>query len=93
MNSAVTKYRKITSKYGDFKGSTTSIQEDIVSMMAKVSKTKARPVSKVSTTAETKRKSDDMEQDPPPPFLRHYKTSNQDDVTKYKLGDTKKDKD
>ena len=52
MNSAVLKYKKIKAELGEFKGSTTTIQEDIVAMFAK------------RTT--NKRKTDDEEQESPP---------------------------
>ena len=84
MNSAVVKYNKIIGKEGQFKGSVTSVHEDIVAMITK----KAR--------MSTKRKTNE---DPPPPqkkvnpglppFVRHYKSTVNGVDTKYKVGDTK----
>ena len=79
MNSAVLKYNQIMGRDGDFGGSITTVQDDIVAMIAK-------------NGNNHKRKNDDQESTStkrprqPPPFINHYKSpSNQP----YKLGDTK----
>lgn len=86
MNSAVQKYNKIMEKRGDFKGSTTSLQEDIVAMLA-TKRTKTTS----TTTAAKKRKTTSQDKDEPPsalpPFIKHYKHVVNGKDVKYKVGD------
>ena len=92
MNSAVLKYKKIKAEQGDFKGSITTVQEDIVAMFAK--------------RTDNKRKNDDLDDDQKfgskkpkfeprgsnsdqPAFVKntyYYKDGNKNN---FKVGDTK----
>jgi len=82
MNSAVIKYNKIIGEdsQGNFGGAITTIQEDIVAMMA----VKTNKRKKKDNYNEKNSKKDRQKKDPPP-FLTHFKDSN---GVKYKLGDT-----
>ena len=80
MNSVVLKYNQIMGRDGDFGGSITTVQDDIVAMIAK-------------NGNNHKRKNDDQENTStkrprqPPLFINHYKCpSNQP----YKLGDIRR---
>ena len=79
MNAAVMKYNKIICDKGKFSGSITSVQEDIVAMIAKSTKRKRN----IDNDDGYKKKQTAIT---PPPFLTHYKDSKE---VKYKLGDTK----
>jgi len=83
MNSAVIKNNKIIgdNSQRNFGGAITTIQEDIVVMMA-INTTKRK---KQDNYNEKNYKKDKKEKDPLP-FLTHFKDSN---GVKYKLGDTK----
>jgi len=80
MNAAVMKYNKIICEKGKFAGSITTVQEDIVAMVAK------QPLKrKIKDKDFTLNKKAKFSRDPPP-FATHFKDSS---GTKYKLGDTK----
>jgi hypothetical protein len=92
MNAAAIKYNKICveSDGQDFPGSATTLQEDIVAMMAATKRKflpgappeKGKPTS--STTA-----NDDRKKFKQPPFVKHYKSSVADGDKAFKVGDTK----
>ena len=83
MNSAVLKFNKIISETGGtFQGSTSTLQEDIVAMLA----SKRKPASKPDSDASEDNK---RAKNVFPPFVKHFKTSNDTDATSYKLGDSK----
>ena len=80
MNKAVIKYNKIVCVCGKFSGSITTVQEDIIAMIAtKQKQLKQNPSSNDSDTRTPKATKRD-----PPPFVTHYKSS---EGGKYKLGD------
>lgn len=80
MNKAVIKYNKIVCVSGQFSGSITTVQEDIISMIAtKQKQLKRKPSSDDADARPPKTTKRD-----PPPFVTHYKSS---EGTKYKLGD------
>jgi hypothetical protein len=90
MNSAVIKYNKITgSSEGGFRGSSSTVQDDIVAMVtatkhkraATAPPSKPRPAGKVI-------KDDQAPTHKLPPFARHFKASVDDNSKKYKIGDT-----
>ena len=92
MNSAALKYVKISANgSGSFGGRSTTISEDIVSMMAAVSKKRtALPTSnkKIAT------KFGEDEPNPKyaktlPPFVRHFKATAASNTATFKVGDTK----
>ena len=89
MNSAVTKYNKIISKDGAFNASTTSVQEDIVAMLAKKTKTKTK-----TKNSKRKREDDDDDDDKSkaslPPWIKHWQHTVDGVKVKYKVGDSKK---
>jgi len=88
MNSATIKYNKIigSSFDGNFQGSITTVQEDIVAMMVQNIKKRNPPPSKIED--------DDRDlkcpKREPVPFANHYQDSS---GVKYKLGDTKEHND
>ena len=88
MNAAALKYAKIHAKEGGFHASTNTIQEDIVAMMAKAKRSRNnaprgggpdKDGTANDTATESKR----------PPFLKHYKVSEEANAKKFKVGDTK----
>lgn len=81
LNSAVEKYNQIKSEQdGEFNGSSTTIQEDVVAMLtAKTKKRKAEEKKEPEPTPDPKK----------PPFLRHFKHTAASDAPLYKVGDTK----
>ena len=82
MNKAVLQYNRITnSTEGGFKGSSNTVQEDIVAMIATAKKRKTNTSNASTAQPEAKKKL--------PPFARHYKTSQGPDAKEYKVGDTK----
>ena len=89
MNQAVIKYNKIDGISEDgFKGSSTTLQEDIVAMMATSSKRKRTTDNTNSNT-----KGDATERKPKerklPPFAKFTKVNNTPDSPLFKVGDTK----
>ena len=83
MNLATMKYNKIVNVSGKFHGSTKTIQEDIIAMMAHRANTKRKPppTPKDDDQPPTSKFRRDS-----PPFLIHYQTP---DKIKYKVGDKK----
>ena len=80
MNPITIKYNKIVGVSGQFSGSITTVQEDIISMIAtkqKQLKRKPSPDDADTRTPKTTKRD-------PPPFVTHYKSS---EGVKYKLGD------
>ena len=93
MNSAVLKYKKIKAETGDFKGSTNTIQKDIVAIFAKRTTTKRNTEGaedkQTSYTKKPKFGPKDTDDDRPG-FIRntyYYKDGNK---VQYKVGDIKK---
>lgn len=90
MNSAALKYTKISTTDSGFQGSSNTLQEDIVAMLA----TAKRKASKASTSpadpkAAGKPTAAPSDKGPEPPFIRHFKESDSPDARRYQLGDTK----
>ena len=82
MNRAVLQYNRIKeSNEGAFKGSTSTVQEDIVAMLSATKKQKTTAASPANQPSTKVKKL--------PPFARHYKTSSSDDAKEYKVGDSK----
>ena len=87
MNSAVLKYNQISGKHdGQFPGSNTSIQEDIVAMLANKRKA-ATPGA--ATPAEGSAASPAKRTAKLPPFVKHFKASSDADAVPFKIGDSK----
>ena len=85
MNMATIKYNKIINVSGKFNGSTKTIQEDIVAMLAHKHPGKRRQITDQDKSGER----DDNPKPPrrdSPPFLTHFQSA---DKVKYKLGDKK----
>ena len=86
MNAAVLKYNQIAGKHdGKFPGSSTTLQEDIVAMLAQ--KRKPAAVAAAPPDGDTpaaKRTSNKL-----PPFIKHFKTSADADAPPHKVGDSK----
>ena len=92
MNSAALKYVKISSNgSGSFDGSSTTISEDIVSMMAAVSKKHtASPTSKKKIATKFGEDEPNPKSDKTlPPFVRHFKATTAFDAATFKIGNTK----
>ena len=90
MNQAIIKYNKIDGISEDgFKGSSTTLQEDIVAMMATNSSKRKRS----NDTANTEAKNDNNERKTKerklPPFVKFTKVNNTPDSPLFKVGDTK----
>jgi len=87
MNKAVIKYNKIVCVSGNFSGSITTVQEDIIAMIATKQKTNKRKSSS-DDDADTKpskfSKFSKTTKRDPPPFVTHFKSS---EGVKYKLAD------
>ena len=82
MNLATMKFNKIVNASGKFHGSTKTIQEDIIAMLAHRASTKRKqppPIDADDTPTPKLRRNS-------PPFLIHYQTA---DKVKYKVGDKK----
>ena len=77
MNSAVMKYNQIVGRDGDFGGSITTVQADIVAMFAKDG-------NKRKTREDVDEDKNKRIRHQPPPFLTHFKNSS---GTKYTVGD------
>lgn len=92
LNKAVLKYNLIKSTESEFKGSTLTIQEDIVAMLATRVKKPSAPSKEASKDSpkpaddKNKTKTEDKNF---PPFVKHYKSGTDPAAVKYKLGDTK----
>lgn len=95
MNAGVVKYTKITNEsHGTFGGSSNSIRDDIVAQLSQgitAAKRKANPTKRDDKPADSSDPDDSAQEQPKkvPPFVRHYKSSNKPDATKYKVGDSK----
>jgi hypothetical protein len=84
MNSAALKYVKISAEHaGSFQGRSTTLQDDIVAMVAASTKRKA---ASVADKVPTKRSSAPPDKTSFPPFVTHYKDPS---GKAYKVGDTK----
>ena len=88
MNSAVLKYNKIINKYGGFKGSITTVQDDIVAMMTQAKLKKPKPENERKPKPETDKLEGDAKHTRPP-FVKHYKTKADGTGVEYEVGDTK----
>jgi hypothetical protein len=90
MNTAVIKYNKICmdSPEHAFPGSASTLQEDIVAMVASTKrKVPPKPDTRVKkTTGAVDNASASAKQ---PPFIKHFKSSPGPDATKFKVGDSK----
>ena len=86
INSAALKCIKISASGSGFGGSSTTISEDIVYMMAAVSKKHISPVTKNSVV--TDKFSTKIAKTFPPP-VRHFKAMNASDAVIFKFGDSK----
>lgn len=84
MNSASLKFTKISSSDTGFEGSLTTVQEDIVAMVANPKR--KRVIANVSTDGDD---SITPHKNKLPPFVKHYKSSNAADAQPYKVGDSK----
>jgi len=88
MNSAALQYLKIDASNQGFKGSSNTVQEDIVAMFSAKrkaigghSKPPPKPTDESPTTTTTQRKL--------PPFVRHFKASTSPDAKPFVVGDSK----
>ena len=86
MNSAIVKYNKIVGKEGQFKGSITSVHEDIVAMVTRSAKDTATKKRKPTEEPSPKQKKATTSV---PPFVCHFKSVANGVETKYKVGDSK----
>ena len=91
MNSALLKYNQISLEEGGFNGSVSSVQEDIISMVAQMKKGTKRKKTDTDDSSEDKSKgaSKTKKKKELPPFLKHFKTSKDATGKPYKVGDTK----
>ena len=88
MNQAIIKYNKIDgNSEGGFKGSSTTLQEDIVAMIATTSKRK-RTTEKQQETNPNSANDKKLERKNPP-FAKFTKVNNTPDSPLFKVGDTK----
>ena len=89
MNSAALKYVKILANgSGFFEGSSTAISEDIVSMMAAVSK-KLNPSPTSKNNISTSDEPNPKYAKSLPTFIHHFKATDASDAAIFKVGDTK----
>jgi hypothetical protein len=84
MNAASLKFTKISTSSSGFKGSSSTIQEDIVAMVAATKRKKT--ASTDSNNAPRKTSGEDKKQ---PPFVKHFKSGTGDSATVFKVGDQK----
>ena len=93
MNSALVKYNRIIGEHGNtFHGSSTTVQQDIVAMLARTASTTTRPrISRaIATTAWKSRKETVSNSSHTlPPFAKFFKAPISDGSVEYKAGDTK----
>jgi hypothetical protein len=90
MNSAVIKYNKVSgSNDGSFSGAATTLQEDIVAMVAAVKHKAPTPHAAVQAKPKHNTSPPDAKGNKMPPFLRHYKSSISPGSVTYKVGDSK----
>jgi hypothetical protein len=83
MNAATLKFIKISAADAGFEGSATTVQEDIVAMVAATKRKKPFPPSDDSSkpAADSEKKV--------PPFVKHFKSGTSDDATAFKVGNKK----
>ena len=87
MNDASVKYAKISASSGaGFQGSATSLQEDIVAMLASAKKRKTAPSSSSASDGGSSSAGDSKSY---LPFVKHFKKSAAADAEPYHIGDTK----
>eukprot|EP00980_Cylindrotheca_fusiformis_P006392 scaffold1365_cov78-Cylindrotheca_fusiformis.AAC.1 len=91
MNSAAIKQMKIIADEGSFSGRSTSLQEDVIAMVAMKAK---QPVAKAKPAANKGKKKDKSDDESSsskksPPFVKHWKAPDAEGGTRYKVGDTK----
>ena len=79
MNSAALKYIKLSSSEEGFAARSTTVQDDVIALLAPKTKPSKNHQSDALPDKSTKQ----------PPFLTHYKTSLSPDAPKFTLGDTK----
>jgi hypothetical protein len=91
MNSAVIKYNKSSgSNDGSFSGAATTLQEDIVAMVAAVKHRAPIPPAAAHATPEHNNSTPDAKGNKKmSPFLRHFKSSTSTGSVTYKVGDSK----
>jgi hypothetical protein len=87
MNSATIKYIKIASA-GSFEGSSTTVQEDIVAMVASAAAKRKKGSHGDDSSKGTKDQAPIVEKKHPP-FVKHFKLSSAPDSVSYKVGDSK----
>ena len=89
MNQAIIKYNKIDgNSEGGFKGSSTTLQEDIVAMITTTNKRKRNTDNKQQETKPSVTDNTKTEQKTPP-FIKFTKVNNTPDSPLFKVGDTK----
>ena len=85
MNQGALKLMKIESESGEFRGRSTTLQEDVVAMMAtKAKRPPTRPPRLDKSTDNPGKGKSTL-----PPFVRHFKSADTPNATKFKVGDTK----
>ena len=93
MNSALVKYNRIIGEHGStFHGSSTTVQQDIVAMLARTVSTTMRPrTSRVTATTARKSRKETVSNSSRtlPPFAKFFKAPISDGSVEYKVGDTK----
>jgi hypothetical protein len=87
LNSASLKFTKISSNNSGFDGRSSTVQEDIVAMVA--AKHKKPSAGTTSSDAIKKAKLEREGGKKFPPFAKHFKSSSAADATVYKVGDSK----
>jgi hypothetical protein len=92
MNSAVLRYNKISgASEGGFSGASTTLQEDIVAMVAAVKRPKPnlKPNPAAVANKPKPKPAADAKPRKMPPFVKHFKSDTASDSKPYKVGDTK----
>ena len=93
MNSALVKYNRIIDEHGNtFHGSSTTVQQDIVAMLARTASTTTRPrTSRATATTARKSRKETVSNSSRtlPPFAKFFKAPISDGSVEYKVGDTK----
>jgi hypothetical protein len=91
MNSATLKYNKITASKGGFQGSVSTVQEDIVAMAsaAAIKRKISPPAASGRNKAPTPDGKREFVNKKLSPFVKHFRSSPANDVTVYKVGDSK----
>ena len=86
MNSTALKYIKISASESGFGGSSTTISEYILYMMASVSNKHSSPITNKPVVTD---KSSTKTAKTLPPFVRHFKATNASDAAVFEIGDSK----